>query len=105
LVHIARLIEHVFQHGLCADVVRMSCNLSASYQSTASGQYYLFYQSKDYSLHLRGNLYRIIIAMAIQQLFNLGVSVSSMCAKKFSHRGHRVADMWVAVFGSWTAAP
>jgi len=55
----------VFQHGLCADVVRMSCNLSASYQSTASGQYYFFYQSEDYTLHLRGTLYRISITLAI----------------------------------------
>jgi len=65
LVLIARLIEHVSQHGLCVDVVSMLCKLSAFYQSTASGRYYFFYQGKDYPLHLRGNIYRIILAMAI----------------------------------------
>jgi len=37
-------------------------------------------------------------------LLQSGVSVfSSICAKKFSHRGRCVPDVCVAVFGSWTA--
>ena len=75
---------------------------------SVNGQWTVLFVIPEQRLFItfKGNLYRIVIAMAMQQLFNLGISVLLFYffAKTIPHRGNRVADVCVAVFGTETAS-